>query len=85
MCDSHYHTVMGCGCYRVTTRLAMGWSSLGDCFTHGGHPVDIGSEVENNMIIDHLNDWQQKAGVVHRLSDFYKGLCKSWRYRMYRR
>ncbi len=57
--------MLGCGCYRVTTRLTQGWSSLGDCFDYDGHPVDIGSQLENDIILEHVSEWQKVAGDCH--------------------
>ncbi len=67
-CNSNYFPVLGCGCYRLTTSNTQGWKSLGHCFSHGGHPVDIGSQTENDVIMDHLKNWQIQTGTKQFLN-----------------
>ena len=35
-----------------------------ECLPYNGHAVDIGSKLENDMLVDHLNEWKLEKGML---------------------
>ncbi len=70
ICGNDYKAVHGCGCYKLTGTYKVGWDSAGTCITNSAYPaypVYIGTEAENEMLLDHLTTWQLEKGIVNRI------------------